>query len=367
MKQRMHQVSGAAFANPVLASLTALSCLLGNSPAATPAPAQGSTHPKPAAKPAIKLYGHIDELTWLCSAAGIQLSARSLPASISKVASGSAASFSGLREGDRVLSVSAGDSALVLQIERAGKTYQANVATDVNGLRSQFESRKIAFSFGDSPFDKELTVLNQYEVTVLLDCSESMKDDHAGCPGDLSKWMWCKQQLDNLFLSADRVLAGGFNIVLFNNTFQARNGVTLWELKQIFGGAKPEGTGKNLAAPLKAVLNDYIRRPKSKAKPCIILVLTDGLENAGEPLQDVLIEASKSITKPGEVSVTFLQVGESIGAEELFDDLDHNLVAKGASHHFVNFRPFSELRNKGVLWELLAAIRESRQKVSRVN
>lgn len=364
MKSRIPDGLGMSGICPILALPVALSCLMF---ASSPAPGQGKTHSKPASKQAIKLYGHIDEMTWLCSAAGIQLSARSLPANISKVAIGSAASFSGLREGDRVLSVLAGDNALVLQIERAGRTYQANVATDVTGLRSQFESRKIAFSIGDSPFDKELKTLNQYEVTILLDCSESMNDDHAGCPGDLSKWMWCKQQMDNLFLSTDRVLDGGFNIVLFNNTFQVRNGVTLWELKQIFGSVKPEGTQKNLAAPLRAVLSDYLKRPKNKTKPCTILVLTDGLENAGEPLQDVLIEASKNVSKPGEVSITFLQVGESIGAEELFDDLDHNLVAKGASHHFVNFKPFSELRNKGVLWELLAAIRESRQKVSRVN
>jgi hypothetical protein len=344
-------------------SVSAVCLLSGLSPTLTVAKEQ----PKSNGKSAVKLYGQIDEMTWLCSAAGIQLSGRSLPATVSKVAIGSAASFSGLKEGDRVFRVAAGDNVLVLQIQRAGKTYQASVATDVSGLRSQFESRKIAFTFGDSPFDKELKTLNQYEVTVLLDRSASMDDAHAGCPGDMTKWMWCKQQIDNLFLSTDRVLDGGFNMVLFNNTFQIRNGVTLWELKQIFDRVKPEGAEKNLAAPLRAVLNDYAKRRNEKTKRSAILVLTDGLQNAGEPLQEVLIEASKNISKPGEVSITFLQVGESITAEELFDDLDHNLVAKGASHHLVNFKPFSEVRNKGVLWELLAAIRESRQKVSRVN
>ncbi len=315
---------------------------------------------KPAATGArrpVTLYGRIDELTLLCSAAGVQLTGRALPGTVRRIAPGSAASYSGLREGDKVLNISAGDSVLILDIERDGKAYRATIATDVTGLRSQFETAKIPYSLGDSPFDGALNRLKDCRITILLDRSRSMAETHAGCPGDLSKWTWCRQQIDNLFLSTARVVEGGFDLVPFNETYQASNGVTLYDLQEILGRLKPDGVHKNMAAPLEAVIDEYLkeRRPD---RPLIVLVLTDGAENSGRPLQDVLIEASRKVSPPARVSVTFLQVGDSIAGEELFEDLEHNLVAKGARYCIARYRPFSELRNKGLLFELLEATRQ---------
>jgi hypothetical protein len=318
--------------------------------------------PVSSAKPArIKLYGEIDELSYVCSGAGIKLQGKNLPAKIGKISPGSAAAYSGAREGDKVLNAQVTDNTVVLTIDRKGKIYQAEIATNVKGLKTQFERRKIPFTFGDSPFDEQLKTLSECHIVILLDRSLSMADSHAGVPGDISKWMWCKQQIDNLFLATDRVLDNGFDLVLFNNTYQTRNRVTLWDLRSIFDHIQPEGTRKNISAPLQEVFHEYFRISKKDSKPWVILVLTDGIENAGQPLQEVLIEESKKLNKPKEVIVTFLQVGESIIAEELFDDLDHNLVAKGARHHLVNYKPFSEVRNKGILWELLNSVSESLQ------
>jgi hypothetical protein len=308
-------------------------------------------------KQTVKLFGHIDELSFYCSAAGVAIS-RDTPSTVIKVSPGSAASYSGLREGDKVIHVSVSDNMLVLDIERGGKQYQASIATDVAGLRSQFERRKISFSAGDSPADKELKSLSNYHIVLVVDRSQSMEDNHAGCPGDVSKWVWCKEQIDNLFLATDRVLESGFDLVLFNDTYQISRGVTLWDLRHILDRIKPEGKHKNIAAPLQAVIDDHLSNKNAHRKPCMIVVLSDGMENTGEPLQNVLIEASQKESKAGEVLVLLLQIGDSIAAEELFDDLDHNLMAKGARFHMANFKPFAELRNKGVLWELLAGIRE---------
>jgi hypothetical protein len=64
------------------------------------------------------------------------------------------------------------------------------------------------------------------------------------------------------------------------------------------------------------------------------------------------------MTRPGEVLVQFLQVGESLPAEDVFEDLDRNLVARGARYHMVNYKPFADFRNKGLLREVLEAVRE---------
>lgn len=310
------------------------------------------------AKGTVTLYGHIDELAYVLSSSGVRVTGGKLPGIIDKISLGSAAAYSGIRKGDKVLKASLDENSVVLDIERKGRVYQTKIATNVKGLKSEFEARKIPFSFGDSPFDKELRTLGKCELVVLVDRSKSMADDHAGCPGEISKWMWMKEQIDNLFLATDRVLEEGFNIGLFNDGLQMRRDVTLWDLRQVFDSIHPSGDHKSISNALQTTINDYFYKRKPGDKPLMVAVLTDGLENTGAPLQEVLIEASKKMKRPGEVVVTFLQIGESIRAEELFDDLDRNLVAKGARYHMVHFRPFAELRNRGVIYELLQAVKE---------
>ncbi len=322
------------------------------------AESQKSSNEKPSS---LTLYGHVDELSYLCSSTGLKLSSGKFPATVEKISLGSAAAYSGLRNGDHVLSASYDDNQVILDIERKGRKYQAKIATNVKGLRQEFEHRKIKFSFGDSAFDKELKQLRDVKVIILLDRSQSMADAHAGVPGDISKWMWCKEQIDNVYLATDRVLEGGFDIHLFSNRVETRTGVTLFDLRQVFDSARPSGEHKDMGNPLRQVLNEYFSRRTEKSKPCIVLVITDGIENQGPPLQEVLIQASKQMKRQGEVVVSFLQVGDSIRAEELFDDLDRNLVAKGARYHMVNFKPFAELRNRGVLYELLNSLKDIRQ------
>lgn len=315
---------------------------------------------KPQARP-VKLFGEVNDLAILSSAAGVKLSRNNLPAKVDRIALGSAASYSGLRAGDQVLNAAISDNLLTLTVDRKGKQYQAKLATDVKGLRAEFEHRKVKYSFGDSPFDNQLKTIANCDVTIMLDRCATMADNHAGCPGDLTKWIWCKQQVDNLFLATNRVLDDGFRLVLFNDTFQVRKGVTLWELKDFFARTKPDGARKNISSPIASVLDDYFRSKTATSKPCLIIVLTDGIQNVGEPLQDVLIEASKRMTRQGEVVVAFMQIGESLHAEELFDDLDRNLQAKGSRFHIAQYKPFSELRNKGLVWEVVSTVTETTQ------
>lgn len=312
-------------------------------------------------EPAITLYGQIDEFSYLCSSAGVRLSSGKLPCRVEKISLGSAAAYSGVRAGDRVLDAKYDDNSVTLSIERQGKHYQARIATNVKGLKEEFEARKIKFSFGDSPFDNELAQLKDVSVKILLDRSLSMADTNVGVPGDISKWMWCKQQIDNVFLATDRILEEGFDIYLFNDRVESRRQVTLYDLRQVFETIKPQGSRKDIGTPLRAVLDDYFARRNEKSKPCLLILITDGVQNTGPPLQEVLIEASRKMKRQGEVVVLLLQVGDSILAEELFDDLDRNLRAKGASFHLAQYKPFAELRNRGVLYEMLTSIKEIRQ------
>lgn len=316
---------------------------------------------KPSTKPNM-LYGQIDELSYICSSAGIKLSKAGLPSKVVKISLGSAAAYSGLKPGDAVLDIVPSEHVVKIKISRNGKIYQTIVATDVHGLREEFESRKIKFSFGDNVFDKDIELLGKCDVFVLLDRSLSMDEKNAGVPGDLSKWTWCKHQMDNIYLATDRVLPEGFHLVFFNNTYQIREGITLWDMKEMFQRTKPEGLKKNIGRPLEVVFNDYFKWRRDlaskPAKPLLVIVISDGKENIGPPLQQVLIDATKRMNRPGEVAVCFMQVGDSLHGEELFDDVDRNLTAKGGAYDIVRYKSFTELRNRGLLWEMINTVKE---------
>jgi hypothetical protein len=307
----------------------------------------------------VKLFGQIDELSMMCSSAGIKLTGTSLPAKVAKVSLGSAASYSGIRQDDTVVAAHPEGMQLVVTIERNGKRYQSSVATDIHGLQEQFEKRGIKWAVGEGAFDKELQQLERFNVVILLDRSASMDETHAGCPGDLSKWAWCKQQLDGLYFATARLLDNGFDLVPFNDNYQRWNDVTLWDLKRVFDSMKPQGTDKNIAKPLEAVIEDRLRWNVHKDKPLLIVVLSDGKQNMGRPLENVLTEAAAKISHQRDLTVVFLQVGDSIVGQELFNDLDQNLVAKGARYHMVSYKPFSELRQKGLVWEIVTAAKQT--------
>lgn len=331
--------------------IATLSCFV-----AAPNMVQAGTATKP--QKTIKLYGQIDEMAYLMSSAGIKLSSSKLPAKVLKMSLGSSGSYSGIREGDELTGVKFDDDNLVLTVNRNGKVYQANVATDVNGLKKEFETRKIKWSLGDAAYDKEIQKLTQCEVVVMLDRSASMLDNHAGVPGDQTKWTWCKQQVDNLYFATSRFFEKGFDIITFGSGSQRWRNVSLWDLKMVFDRFKPEGTRKDIATPLNEVLTDYLRARKPDSKPLLVIVLTDGLKNDGAPLQEVLSDAAQKMKQHREVTVLFMQVGDSIFANDLFIDLDRNLQAKGSKWDIAEYMPFEELRNKGVLWNLLTTVKD---------
>jgi len=80
---------------------------------ASPGKALNSTAVK---KRKILLRGHVDELSYFCSSAGLRLSGSQLPATVAKISLGSAAAYSGVQEGDKVLRIDTDDNAIILRI-----------------------------------------------------------------------------------------------------------------------------------------------------------------------------------------------------------------------------------------------------------
>jgi len=100
-------------------------------------------------------------------------------------------------------------------------------------------------------------------------------------------------------------------------------------VNQIFWGVQPQGS-TNLASVLKAALNDHFKTGNDET----ILIITDGKPDSEKHVKDVIVEATHKITRLGELSISFIQIGNDRGATEFLEELDDDL--KGAKMDIVD-------------------------------
>lgn len=339
-----------------------------------------------AARTRLKLYGAVDEFAMMCMAAGISLENVKLPSRITRVKPGSPAFYSGVTEGDDVISATPGADSLVLQIERKGRRYLANIPINMEAMRlrmslmqrlqekldseqkgksSSAPSRAVENQLrGLQPYDAKLDVerfyrsLAPYKLVVLVDRSDSMKAGLGIGPGDISRWTWCEQQVKDLTKFCQGKLAGGITIIPFNDVYQVLPNCSSKDLEYMYDNVIPEGS-TNIYNPLQAVISEQLRTAAAERVPMLIVILTDGLPNQGDPLDTLIMDATKKIDSPTDLIITFFQIGKTLESDELLQRLDKELVSSGASMDIVKCRYFEELLSIGLKQAMLESVEDA--------
>jgi hypothetical protein len=195
---------------------------------------------------------------------------------------------------------------------------------------------------------QELNVLANHDVTVMVDKSGSMKEEDCSFA---SRWQWSQNQIAYLGRQAAPVLSRGFRVVLFSSGSSVFDNVSAGQVPSIFNSTTPGG-GTNLAKALKQELNDYFKRrdsaPYGSTKPLAIALITDGVPDSPRALRNVIIDATKRMQAPGEIAITFLQVGQDASGTRLLQELDYDLQSEGAVFDIVTMKPFAELQRQGL-------------------
>jgi hypothetical protein len=343
--------------------------------------AQGAT-----ARTKLKLYGAVDEFAMMCMAAGISLEDVKLPSRITRVKPGSPAFYSGVTEGDDVISATPGTDSLVLQIERKGRRYMANIPINMEAMRLRMSLMQRLQEKMDSelkektssapsrvaenqlrglqPYDAKLDVerfyrsLAPYKLVVLVDRSDSMKAGLGIGPGDISRWTWCEQQLKDLTKFCQGKLAGGITIIPFNDVYQVLPNCSSKDLEYMYDNVIPEGS-TNIYNPLQAVISEQLRTAAADRIPMLIVILTDGLPNQGDPLDTLIMDATKKLDSPTDLVITFFQIGKTLESDELLERLDKELVSSGASMDIVKCRYFEELLSIGLKQAMLESVEDA--------
>jgi PDZ domain len=316
---------------------------------------------------------------------------------VSEVLPGSAASTCGIHPGDRVLDAHLQGNALNITIARNGTIFRAHLkevapktaillaetpkrdntpikpftlnAEQIGVADNRLFTEKAAtdrskpLSANSNQFvleaNQNLKLLANYNVELIVDRSMSMKAQD--CPGGLSRWNWCGLQAADLARSLAAYVQSGLTIVPFATEYDVFEHATAQNIQYLFSNVDNQ-FGTRLFEPLAERLDNYFAHHKANSKPLVIVIVTDGLPVPKiEPqlVRNELINSSKKMTNPGDVTVIFCQIGgnDRRGQEYLLD-LDQNLVAEGAKFHYVHTISFEELREAGLGPALAASIHQ---------
>jgi len=207
---------------------------------------------------------------------------------------------------------------------------------------------------------EQLQMLARYNIELVVDQSLSMRQ--RDCPGDLSRWEWCGTQAADLARALAPYAREGITITTFAHDHQVYPHSSPQRIVDIFANPHFQ-LGTYLMEALTDRFNNYFATRGPGTKPLLIAVITDGVPAPipePELVKMQLVNATKLMNDPREITVAFLQVGgrDRFGRAYLAD-LDSNLVSAGAKYDFVHTKTFENLQQVGIGQALADSISES--------
>jgi hypothetical protein len=205
-------------------------------------------------------------------------------------------------------------------------------------------------------------ILAQYDVELIVDESNSMRQ--RDCPNGLSRWEWCGMQARNLSNLLAPFVPRGLTLSTFASGYNVFENSKPGDIVELFDQPFFSG-GTRLSRPLRDRLSNYFRTRKPGSKPVLIGVITDGVPvPRTEPamVAQTLIQASRQMKTPHEVTVVFFQIGGADRRGRRFlDAMDNQLTSYGAKYDFVQNVTFEELQADGLALSLVKSIKNFAQ------
>lgn len=251
---------------------------------------------------------------------------------------------SGLSAGDKVLATKVQLPQALLTIERGGKRYGCLMETK--------QTLPIALSGKATENKSDAQILSEYAIVMLIDSSASMQT--ADCPGNISRWQWCKEHMKDLYVANTASTLrnqSNVSIITFDSNYRSHRNCSTAQLPQIFQDSEP--SGETFMAPALTEAFALVRNQLNYGKPAMITVVSDGRLNDAESLKKAIIAQVNSLSKPELLSIVFLEVGTP---DKLLKELDSELVKQGAKADIITVLPFSQATSKGLVHSLASTV-----------
>jgi Mg-chelatase subunit ChlD len=192
------------------------------------------------------------------------------------------------------------------------------------------------------------------DLVVLIDRSGSMST--SDCPGALSRWDWCKEQVVSLSEATRSIFPTGFRLGLYNNHCDISDNADVDSIVKAFTSTKPDG-GTYTADAITHELRDLRERKRhGGAKPMVVIVVTDGAPNSPSALRDVLVNATNDMERADDLQVVFIQIGEDDQSTTLLEQLERHLTDAGARFPIAHNVPFEKVKETGLLRAITDAL-----------
>ncbi|CUG87338.1 Hypothetical protein, putative [Bodo saltans] len=115
----------------------------------------------------------------------------------------------------------------------------------------------------------------------------------------------------------------GITLMFFDHDIEKFEGIkTKEEVEEAFSRFKPRGS-TDLAQALHSAFLDHFNGTYGSTT---ILVITDGCPNSQSEVERIVRRGANSIENLGELSVSFIQIGDDRNATKFLNRIDHSLV-----------------------------------------
>jgi uncharacterized protein with von Willebrand factor type A (vWA) domain len=194
--------------------------------------------------------------------------------------------------------------------------------------------------------------LKKYDFIVLVDKSGSMSTQD--CPGGKSRWDYAQENVLAIARECQKYDDNGITVGVFANKLKLYENVTdgAGMLEKIFTENQPAGS-TDTAGALDQVIQEYL---SSKAKPIIVVIITDGIPDDEPALISVIVKATKKISTREEIGLEFIQIGKDQHAHAFLDRLDNNMTKEGAALDIVNTVTADDLGDRLISDVLIASL-----------
>ncbi|KAI5480788.1 von willebrand factor [Pseudohyphozyma bogoriensis] len=143
----------------------------------------------------------------------------------------------------------------------------------------------------------------------------------------------------------------GIDVWFMNHTEVLKGVQEPGAVRELFESVEPSGSTPT-GFQLDEILRPYIesvedaKAAKTRVKPMILLVLTDGRADDPDMVKDVIIEMAQRLddlrSPPYQLGIQFVQLGRDPDAEEFLRELDDDLKADAGVRDLVDWTPYKE-------------------------
>jgi uncharacterized protein YegL len=186
-------------------------------------------------------------------------------------------------------------------------------------------------------------------IVMMVDDSASMGT--LDCPGNQSRWQWCREHIRDLYRENNGLLQKNISIVTFDSNFRTYRNCSPSKLGEVFESVTPSGE-TNMAPALQESFT-LVRSQLERGQPALISLVSDGRPTDVESVKNGIIAEVNHLSHPELLSIIFIEVGTP---EHYLRELDNDLVKQGAAKDVVTVIPFGSVNSQSLAITLSSAV-----------